>query len=156
MIKNIVFDIFDVLIDPYQGPIHETVDILMTLKDKKFPLYAITNLSADHFQTIRAEYPFLRQLDGVVVSGEEQNIAKPDPQIFHLLCNRYNLNPAETLFIDDKKSNVDGAWAAGLCGIHFLSPAQLEKDLMGYGVFENQDTQTHDHEECGNQCHHHH
>lgn len=140
MIKNIVFDIYDVLIDGLEGPIHGSVDLLMELKDRGFPVYTITNMSTEGFQSLKQEYPFLRLFDGVVISGSI-GLAKPDPRIFLHLLNQFNLNPSETLFIDDKASNVQGALDAGIYAIRFENPRGLEKSLETYKVlsFEEND-----------------
>jgi HAD superfamily hydrolase (TIGR01509 family) len=44
---------------------------------------------------------------------------KPDPAIYRTLTARYGLDPAETLFIDDRKENVEAAVAEGWHGYHF-------------------------------------
>ncbi len=140
MIKNIVFDIYDVLIDGFEGPVHGSVDLLMEIKDRGFPVYAITNMSTEGFQSLKQEYPFLRLFDGVVVSGSI-GLAKPDPKIFLHLLNQFGLNPRETLFIDDKASNVQGALDAGIYAVRFENPRQLEKSLETYKIlsFEEDD-----------------
>ena len=140
MIKNIVFDIYDVLIDGMEGPIHGSVDLLMELKSRGFPVYAITNMTTEGFQSLKQEYPFLRLFDGVVVSGSI-GLAKPDPKIFLHLLNQFNLNPTETLFIDDKASNVQGALDAGIYAVRFENPRQLEKSFETYKIldFEEED-----------------
>lgn len=150
MIRNIVFDIFDVLIDPMEGPIHECVDLLMELKSRGFPLYAVTNMSTDGFNHTKAEYPFLRLFDGVVISGSI-GLSKPDPKIFLHLLNQFNLEPSETFFIDDKASNVEGAIAAGIKAVRYENPRQLEKALITHQilVFEDQDVP---HSCCGGNC----
>lgn len=51
--------------------------------------------------------------DGVVVSFQEK-LCKPSPDIFRLLLNRYSLDPAETLFIDDSAANCRAAEALGI------------------------------------------
>lgn len=155
MIKNIVFDIFDVLISPMDGPIHGSVDLLMELKSRGFPLYAVTNMSTEGFQQTRGQYPFLRLFDGVVVSGSI-GLAKPDPKIFLHLLTQFNLDPKETLFIDDKSSNVQGALDAGLYAERFDNPRQLEKAFETYKILTFEETHGHDHGGCcggGCGCH---
>jgi HAD superfamily hydrolase (TIGR01509 family) len=46
-------------------------------------------------------------------------VVKPDAEIYKILVDRYDLNPEETLFIDDRKSNIEAAQNAGICGYHF-------------------------------------
>lgn len=138
MIKNIVFDILDVLIG-YEGPIHGSVDLLMEVKSQGYAVYSITNMSLEHFNDLKTEYPFLRLFDGVVISGN-LGLMKPDPKIFLHLLNQFNLNPSETLFIDDKASNVHGAIAAGMYGVKFENPRQLEETFENYKILSFEET----------------
>ncbi len=150
MIKNVVFDIYDVLIDGMEGPIHGSVDLLMELKDRGTPVYAITNMSTEGFQSLKQQYPFLRLFDGVVVSGSI-GLAKPDPKIFQHLLTQFDLNPRETLFIDDKSSNVQGALDAGIYAVRFENPRQLEQTLETYKVLWFADEEDQD-GGCGSGC----
>lgn len=49
-----------------------------------------------------------------VFNTAELGIAKPDPAVFRLVCDRLGVTPTATLFIDDLPENVAGATAAGL------------------------------------------
>jgi 2-haloacid dehalogenase len=111
------------------GAIHETVDIFRRLKqnpDLKF--YALTNWSAETFPVALERFDFLHWFDGRVVSGEE-GMRKPFPEFYQLLLNRYNVSPANAIFIDDSLRNVNGGEAVGLNGIHFKSPLQLREEI---------------------------
>ena len=59
---------------------------------------------------------------------------KPEPEIYQLLLNRYNLNPEETVFTDDLEANIEAAKKEGIHGIVFKSPDQLTDDLIALGV----------------------
>lgn len=52
--------------------------------------------------------------DGIVVSFQEL-MCKPNPDLFKVIISRYNLNPEETIFLDDSEANCS---AANTCGIH--------------------------------------
>lgn len=111
------------------GPIYKTVDILLELeRQSKHRLYALTNWSAELFPIALSKYDFLNIFRGIIVSGAE-NLKKPDPAIYNLLLDRYNINAEETLFIDDNLRNIEAADKLGLKVIHFISPTQLKQDL---------------------------
>jgi putative hydrolase of the HAD superfamily len=61
---------------------------------------------------------------------------KPDPNSFTKLLTTIKILPADTWFIDDKRSNVQGAKLAGLKAHHFRSYEALAKDVksMGYEI----------------------
>lgn len=112
-----------------KGPIPESVAILKELKDsKRFQLYALTNWSAELFPIALERFDFLHWFDGRVVSGEER-MRKPFPEFYHLLLNRYQLQPNEVLFIDDNLRNIRAAEEIGIHSIHFHSPQQLRERL---------------------------
>lgn len=58
---------------------------------------------------------------------------KPDPNSFTKLLSQIKISPADTWFIDDKRSNVQGARLAGLKAHHFRSYEALEKDVKSMG-----------------------
>jgi len=113
-----------------RGPVTETVNVLKALKDsKKYKLYALTNWSAETFPWALENFEFLHWFQGIVVSGVEKT-RKPYPDFYQILLDRYNINPATALFIDDNIKNVDGAIRAGISTIHFQSPQQLREELV--------------------------
>lgn len=124
---------WDNWLDMFSGPIHESVDILMDVKRRGYPVYALSNWNDVKFQIALKEFPFLNLFDGRIVSGEVK-LAKPDLPIYQLLLDTYKLNPRESLFIDDRLDNVMAARQLGIEAVQFISPRQLEQDLMQYGV----------------------
>jgi 2-haloacid dehalogenase len=78
-------------------------------------------------------FDFMKQFDGIVVSGFEK-IMKPDPEIYRRLTERYGINPAESVYIDDNRPNVDAAAKLGFHAIFFTSASQLRSDLKLLGL----------------------
>ncbi|MFA7276345.1 MAG: HAD family phosphatase [Pseudobdellovibrionaceae bacterium] len=138
-------------LEMFSGPVHESVDILMFLKKQKTPLYALSNWNDVKFQVALEEFPFLRLFDGRIVSGEVK-LAKPDPAIYQLLLEKYELIPEETLFIDDRSVNVEAACRLGIAAVQFISPSQLERDLIRYGVIEGDADAVQSQQTCGDHC----
>ena len=118
------------------GPIQGTVDILKEIRDsKKYRLYALTNWSEQTFPWALEQFEFLHWFEGIVVSGHEKT-RKPFPEFFQILFDRYSVNPANALFIDDSLRNIEGAKLVGLPGIHFQSPEQLKEELGKIKIIE--------------------
>ena len=105
-----------------------TANVLRALKAAGYGVYGLTNWSAGTFPIIRDKYAVFGEFDGMVVSGEER-LLKPDAAIYRCLLDRYKLNAAESLFIDDNADNVTGAKAVGMEALQFVSAQQLECDL---------------------------
>jgi 2-haloacid dehalogenase len=104
-----------------------TVAILYQLKPK-FKLYGLTNFSAETIGKAFKRYPFFQEFEGIVVSGTEKMI-KPDKRFYQILFDRYNVNPTETIFIDDNLNNIIAGQELGLHCIHFTNPENLQTAL---------------------------
>ncbi|MFK7847305.1 MAG: HAD family hydrolase [Rhodothermales bacterium] len=120
-------------IEMIHGPISKTVDILRTLRDQGTPIYALTNWSSETFPLVQPRFDFLSWFIGVVVSGEEKLI-KPDPAFYHVMLDRYNLNPENLVFIDDSPPNIVAAEGLGIKALHFTSPEKLKSELTEMGL----------------------
>jgi 2-haloacid dehalogenase len=117
-----------------QGPIQGTVDILQSIRDaKSHRLYALTNWSAETFPWALERFEFLHWFEGIVVSGVEKT-RKPFPEFYHILLNRYAIDPARAIFIDDNKHNVEAALTLGIDTIHFQHPDGLREQLALKGI----------------------
>lgn len=120
--------------DMLGGPIDGTVEILKKLRAAKtHRLYALTNWSAETFPVALELYDFLQWFEGIVVSGTEKT-RKPFPEFYHILFDRYEVDPGRAVFIDDNFRNVEAARSLGVTGIHFQSPAQLETALKEINI----------------------
>jgi 2-haloacid dehalogenase len=116
------------------GGAHEdTVALLDRLRPTGVRLFARTNWSAETFVHAAERFRFLAWFEGIVVSGHER-MAKPDPRIFQLLLNRYELDPSRVVYIDDHAPNVDAAAALGMDAIQFSDAPRLEMELVNRGL----------------------
>ena len=100
-----------------QETIAPTGTLIADLKAAGYKLYVLSNMSREFIDYLRQQ-PVYRHFDGEVVSCEE-GVVKPQPEIFDLLLQRFDLNPADTLFIDDRKENVEAAAKKGIHTVHF-------------------------------------
>lgn len=110
-----------------------TVDILHQLKRAGYPLYALSNWSAETFPIARRKFDFFDLFDEIVISGEV-GLVKPEPAIFELLLKKIDRTARECLFIDDADSNIEQANKMGFATILFESPEQLRAELRGLGL----------------------
>lgn len=100
-----------------QEPIAATAELITSLKQAQYKLYVLSNMSLEFIEFLRQQAVYAN-FDGEVVSCYE-HVVKPEPEIYRRLIERYELNPSETLFIDDRKENVEAAIAMGWHGYHF-------------------------------------
>jgi len=107
------------------GAVSGTVNILKRLKQAGYPLYGLSNWSAETFPRARDKYDFFDLFNNIVLSGEV-GLVKPDPQIYQIMLEKIGRPAQECLFIDDSLPNIHQAQTMGFITIHFQSPEQLE------------------------------
>ena len=100
-----------------QETIRPTEKLIDELKAAGYKLYVLSNMSREFIDFLRKQKVY-ENFDGDVVSCEV-GIVKPMPEIYDLLLERFDIDPAETIFIDDRKENVDAAAAKGIATFHF-------------------------------------
>lgn len=119
--------------DEGRRPMDDMNDLVERLRRTGMGLYLLSN-AGTRFERFGPTLPCFHCFDGCVVSAFE-HLVKPDPAIFALLCERYGLDPATCLFVDDSQRNVEGARLAGMRGFRYDGdePA-LEGFLLEHGV----------------------
>jgi HAD superfamily hydrolase (TIGR01549 family) len=70
----------------------------------------------------------LAVFDALVPSGDT-GFAKPSPEAYEITADRLGVRYHECLMIDDREDYCEGAVAVGMQAIHYLSLAQLKKEL---------------------------
>ena len=82
------------------SPILENVKVVEELKLKGYKLYVLSNFFKEAFKYVRKRYDFFSLFDGIVISSKI-SLVKPELEIYQYLLHKYNLNPEESVFIDD-------------------------------------------------------
>jgi putative hydrolase of the HAD superfamily len=81
----------------------------------------------------QAAYGFEDLVDEIVYS-HECGLSKPGPRAYALVCARLAVEPAETVFVDDTESCVEGARRAGLQAVLYSGNAQVISDIGALAV----------------------
>ena len=113
------------------GFFQKTVDIFYKVKELNYPCYILSNWSAETYEGMEDQYPFLNEFDGKIMSGRDCLI-KPDPAIYELAMSRFNLIPEETLFIDDRLDNIQAAQNLNIQTIHLTDPSVIQDLIEPY------------------------
>lgn len=117
-----------------KSDIPENVEVLRKLKNTDYHLFGLTNWSEETFPYALENYDFFQIFEGkIVVSGTEKLI-KPDPKIWHVLLERYNIKAEESVFIDDNTKNIEMAKSLGFITIQVFPETDLAKELKKFGV----------------------
>lgn len=115
------------------GPVPGSLPLVEALAARRVPLYAITNFGAEFWPPFRASQPVFAHFRDIVVSGNEQ-VAKPEAEIFHRAAARFGHVPGAMLFIDDNAANIAAARELGWQVHHFVSADRLGEDLRARGL----------------------
>jgi 2-haloacid dehalogenase len=105
-------------VETLDGEIAETASLIRALRAAGRPVFALSNWASDHLALAEPHFPILRAFDDRVISAEH-GLLKPDPAIYDLATARFGLEPARTLFIDDRAENVETAADLGFATHHF-------------------------------------
>nr|WP_272490845.1 HAD-IA family hydrolase [Mesobacterium pallidum] len=117
-----------------QHAIEDSWRLLDRLRSRGHAIHAITNWSAETWPIGLTAHPRLQEAFGVTIVSGQEKMTKPDPAIFHLLCQRAGVTPSDCTFIDDSAANVAGAEAVGMDAIRFTDPAALDRALTDRGL----------------------
>ena len=100
-----------------QEEVLPTIELIEELKERGYKLYVLSNMSKEYIAYLRKLSVF-DLFDGQIVSCEV-GCGKPHREIYDCLLTQYELNPAETIFIDDRIDNVEAAANMGITPFHF-------------------------------------
>lgn len=109
-------------------PIEPNVDLLKSLKDYGYNIYYLSNFQKDVYEKMYDKHDFLRIGNGGVISYQV-NTLKPDHFIYAILLSKYNLDPSETLFIDDNFDNIEEAKKIGFHSVLFTNCDELKNSI---------------------------
>jgi putative hydrolase of the HAD superfamily len=92
----------------------------------------LSNMGDSVLDNIKREFRWIDDFD-VLVWSYQLHIAKPDPAIYRHTLEQLGTRPEETLFIDDKRVNVEAAQALGMKALEFTTVDRLRRDLQAAG-----------------------
>ena len=121
--------------DLFSGDMHgivERVDYAIpwieSLKARGLRVLVLSNFPEWAHHSCMDALDFLNRTDGGILSYAD-HVLKPDPEIYELLIRRYELNPGECVFLDDRQENLEGAKPFGIRTILFQNYEQAAAEL---------------------------
>ena len=107
-------------------------ELLLKIKDK-YRTFLLSNINAIHYDYVhrylKNEYG-MDNNDGLFEKTYYSHLTgkrKPEPEIFEQVLKENNLNPAETLFIDDSPQHLETAKKLGLQTFLMTAPDTIQK-----------------------------
>lgn len=119
--------------DMFAPVIDGSVRLLLALKARGVPVFALSNFGRETFARAEAKHPFLGAFDRRFLSGE-LGVLKPEPGIYAAVEAATGLPPERLLFTDDRAENIAAAAARGW-GVHpFTDPDGWAERLVAEGL----------------------
>ncbi len=104
-------------------------DAVRQIKAAGYRTALLTNISRDGDAMWRNLIP-VDELFDVVVDSSRVGLRKPDPQIYHLTCERLGVAPQRCVFVDDLACNVEAAAELGMHVIQCMDPVSVADDVV--------------------------
>lgn len=103
------------------------------LKKKKYKILILSNETKTGMGNKIKKFKLKDIFDEVYCSANI-GITKRDPKVFEYVLRKENIEPEETLFIDDRLPNVEVAESLGISSIHFASLEDLKMRMKNFGI----------------------
>jgi putative hydrolase of the HAD superfamily len=114
------------------------LEFLKSLRGK-YKLFLLTNTDCIHIAHFRqregeAAEEFFNSFDKVYYSYEF-GLRKPDPEAYLYIVREQQLDPAKTLFVDDRPDNCEGAASVGLKIWHLQVGKEDVSEMLNLEIF---------------------
>lgn len=114
-------------------PLGGVYDLVSDLKQAGYHLYLLSNTSV-RFHEFRKNIAALKFFDGEFISAD-CGLLKPELEIYQKFFEKFSLDPAKCIFIDDAPANIEASYRAGMPGIVYNDdPEELRGKLRAFGV----------------------
>ena len=110
-----------------------SVELVQRVKAAGYNVFALTDNVHEIVSHLQSTYTFWDLFDGATISAD-LGLLKPQAAIYQAMLAQNDIEPAETVFIDDMPYNVEGAKAVGIAAIQFENSAQCEQELRELGL----------------------
>lgn len=114
-------------------PHEESVQLLKTLRNQKIKTAFLSNNPKDRAEFLDEKYNFIPLFDFGLFSFEA-HAWKPDLEIYQKFLKKFDLNPNDIIYIDDRERDIKPAKELGMKTILFQNINQLKDELKKLGI----------------------
>ncbi len=108
----------------------DLITLIRDLRDQDMLVGLLSNNSLELHSLLRN-----LELDGlfdVCVISAEIGVMKPHPDAYHAVLRELQVPPEKVFFVDDFVSNISGARAVGMSGLHFTPGTDVQAALADW------------------------
>jgi epoxide hydrolase-like predicted phosphatase len=122
-------------IDSYLKIDEDLVNLIKQLRNKGYKTALLSNGNHAFFERkVYQTYPYFKNLFDEIVISSEIGITKPDKGIYLHTLEKINSKPEDSLFIDDRQINIDGAVKVGINGYLYTSNNTFAEYIKSIGI----------------------
>ena len=114
----------DLYLDTYRG-----IDSVLANLKQRFQLVALTNTNSIHSKVWNTKYAGTLHYFQKIFSSHELKERKPDAKAYQIVLDYLQVEPRQTVFLDDNMDNVKGAERLGIKAILVTSFEQMTTAL---------------------------
>lgn len=107
--------------------------LLQGLRDAGIQVFVLSNIGVDTYAIAKSRHPFLDAFDRKYISGA-MGVIKPEPEIYEMVEVDCGIAPANLLFTDDRKDNIEMAATRGWQTHHFTGAKGFADRLIAEGL----------------------
>lgn len=111
--------------DMVAGEVPGMREVVDGLRRDGVRLLILSNMPSEVWPALTERHPILGAFEGAVISGDE-GLVKPDPALYRVLTDRFDVDPVRAAFVDDRPENVEAAAALGFTALLFEGPASVQ------------------------------
>lgn len=110
-------------------------ELLCNLNTSGYELHAMSNYPM-WYRCIEDKLELSQYLQWTFISceGPMKGLRKPTPTAYDVVISHLEVEPAQIVFVDDRKVNVEAAAAAGMQAVLFQGADDLVQQLAARGV----------------------
>lgn len=113
------------------APFDYSEELLKKLHEAGCKIYILSNYGKRLFSLDKESFTFLNYVDGGVISAKVQQM-KPNADIYETLLNKYDIDPADAVFFDDRKENCEAARKLGITAVEVDGYETIIEGLKKY------------------------
>lgn len=91
--------------------------------------HAVLSNYSDRLRFILEEHLHIADVFSDLIISSEVQMLKPDEEIYQTALARFHIAPSESIFVDDRIENVEGAQKVGMHAVLFSDTQQVINDV---------------------------
>jgi len=115
-------------------PWQENIEFFRRIKRNNSLKLGLISNEGEGLAEYRARRFGLRDLADFTIFSHFVHLRKPDPEIWQLALKLVQVEPAETVYVDDREMFALAAQELGFAAIHHVSLPETQKCLVAFGI----------------------